>query len=191
MFNMKWFAGSWGLFKHGTIEPITTWDSISELSVDFSSTVTSYPVERNSFSTVNKVSTPTAIKVQLIKTLGILSDIATAQFTEKYYSTYDTIEDLKALRNSADLIDIESPHGVYIGYALTGLSYSHTASEGGYMLIADLSLEEVREAGDWRTKEYNLDIFSDTTPVCRVQGQAVDSLPLKFTPNIDNATIIG
>lgn len=94
--------------------------------------VVSYPVERGSFATYNKVQSPGSFTVSL----GQQGDAIELQ---------TTLTELQALKDNPTLVHIICPERQYGPVSLESFNYSRTLDSGAGMLIVELTFIEVLE----------------------------------------------
>ena len=91
------------------------------------------PVERGSFASYNKVTSPVSLDVR----------IAREGADDELQAALRALEDL---RRSADTVNCVTPVAEYAGFALEAYEFSMSARDGLGVLYARLRLTEIREA---------------------------------------------
>lgn len=108
-------------FNSNTNETICGFDSFMGIKYDSNSKVSTYTVQLGDFSSYNKVLIPTNIEIIL----------ATQGTYDKISSVLSTLENYK---NSTELVNIQTPYGVFIGYNIINLTYELSTNRGlGYL----------------------------------------------------------
>lgn len=122
----------WGIYLNNRLTPIATFTNVLEVHFDKNTEVTSYPLEQGSFTNVNKVNMPNKAMLKISKS-GATEDI------QNFIKVIDKFKD------SLTLVDVVTPYEVIRSLNIISFTYSHTATEGASMLIADLELHEIRK----------------------------------------------
>lgn len=154
---------SWGIFESGSETAKVKFDSIVEMGINGSSEVSSYPIESGSFTSYNKVRNPTSMMIRVTKE----GDAA-----DRVYIT-DWMEANVAITSQFDIV---MPETRYNGYTLVEYRVIRSASSGVGMIIADLMVQQVREA----VAIYSNSKIADPnnvppTPTARVQtGESIE-----------------
>ncbi len=91
-----------------------------------------YPVEKGSFASYNKVQNPGAIRVTLGK-----------QGTEFEFDA--VLTSLDTYQREAVILSVATPATFYNDYTLESYSYRRTRDSGAGLLIVELRLQEVKE----------------------------------------------
>lgn len=108
-------------FNSPTKETICGFDGFIGVKYNSTSRISDYTVQLGDFSSYNKILQPTVIEITL----------CTQGSYEKISAVLATLENYK---NSIELIDIQTPYGVYIGYNIIDLKYELTTEKGiGYL----------------------------------------------------------
>jgi len=111
--------------------PAVEFDSLLDIEINNGGKVLSVPVEQGSFATYNKVNESLMIRVTL----------ATGVSSEEQRVVLAT---LQQLRQDTTLISLVTPQAEYPSMTLESYVVNRSQSEGSTMLIAKLSLVEVR-----------------------------------------------
>lgn len=129
---LKINAGNYNITKHNSEkkEPICGFDGITNLSFNSSSSISSYSVQFGDFSSYNKVLKPSVINLTVI----------TEGTFEKIKSVTVIMENYK---NSFELVDIQTPYGIYIGYNITDVEYELSTRNGLGLLELNFIAKEV------------------------------------------------
>lgn len=135
------FGNQWGIFNQFGI-PIMLADTVFSVKYQNSSQVAQAPVEKGTFTSYNKVQNPYQATVTLIRGGGdpTLRGLFIAQ--------------LELLAKSTLLFHVITPEYVHTNAAIAGYDYAREPQGGARMIIANIHLEEVREASvTYETKE--------------------------------------
>lgn len=134
---------SWTLLTEGGAD-VLTFDSMLSVDVSAENQVAYEPVEKGSFATYNKASTPTQLHVKLAR-------------SGTGYDQQAMLNTLDRLCDGTDLVTLVTPAQEYAGYNLEAYSYSRTDSGGSQLLVVELSLVEIRQV---ETQAYaNVDVI--------------------------------
>lgn len=135
------FGNVWGVFSQYGI-PILLADTVYSVKYSNTSTVSSAPVERGSFTDYNKVQDPYKASVTLIKGGG--STTMRGLF----------LAQIDALSRTTILYHIVTPEYVHMNAAIVGYDYAREPQNGARMIAATLHLQEVRETEvEYETEE--------------------------------------
>jgi hypothetical protein len=121
----------WGLFDQDG-QPVALADSVLSLDYRNSSRVSDYPVEQGAYASYNKVASPYEARLRMVRS-G--SEIDRSDF----------IAALDAAANSLDLYTVVTPDAVYENANIESFDYRREASNGAYIVVAELRLREIRE----------------------------------------------
>lgn len=135
------FGNQWGIFNQYGV-PIMLADTVFSVKYQNSSQISQAPVEKGTFTSYNKVQNPYQATVTLIRGGGdpTLRGLFLAQ--------------LELLANSTLLFHVITPEYVHTNAAIAGYDYAREPQGGARMIIANIHLEEVREATvTYETKE--------------------------------------
>jgi hypothetical protein len=135
------FGNQWGIFNQYGV-PIMLADTVFSVKYQNSSQIAQAPVEKGTFTSYNKVQNPYQATVTLIRGGGdpTLRGLFIAQ--------------LELLANSTLLFHVITPEYVHTNAAIAGYDYAREPQGGARMIIANIHLEEVREATvTYETKE--------------------------------------
>lgn len=127
------FGNQWGIFNQYGI-PIMLADTVHSVKYQNSSLISQAPVEKGTFASYNKVQNPYQATVTMIRGGGdpSLRSVFLAQ--------------LELLSKSTLLFHVITPEYVHLNAAIAGFDYSRSPQDGARMIIANIHLEEVREA---------------------------------------------
>lgn len=135
------FGNQWGIFNQYGI-PIMLADTVHSLKYNNNSQIAQAPVEKGSFASYNKVQNPYQATVTMIRGGG---DVTKRGLF---------IAQLELLSKSTLLFHVITPEYVHINAAIVGYDYARDPNAGARMIIANIHLEEVREAKvTYETKE--------------------------------------
>lgn len=125
-------APRWGIF---TADGSPSLDVDSVISVEYraDSTVSDYAIENGGFVSYNKVDRPYESRVRLARSGASVDRTAFLQA-------------LQSLKSSVELVTIVTPEQVYENANVTGYDVGRSATEGAQMLVAELQLQEIRQA---------------------------------------------
>lgn len=135
------FGNQWGIFNQYGV-PIMLADTVFSVKYQNSSQIAQAPVEKGTFTSYNKVQNPYQATVTMIRGGGdpTLRGLFIAQ--------------LELLSNSTLLFHVITPEYVHTNAAIAGYDYAREPQGGARMIIANIHLEEVREAVvTYETKE--------------------------------------
>lgn len=135
------FGNQWGIFNQYGI-PIMLADTVYSVKYQNSSQIAQAPVEKGTFASYNKVQNPYQASVTLIRGGGdvTMRGLFMAQ--------------LELLSKSTLLFHVITPEYVHINASIVGYDYAREPQGGARMIIANIHLEEVREAEvTYETKE--------------------------------------
>lgn len=116
-------AGDYNITKNNsaTKETICGFDGFISLKCNSSSKISKYSVKLGDFTSYNKVLEPTNLEITLC---------VSGSF-EKISAVISTLDNYK---NSVQLVDIQTPYSVYIGYNIVDTEYELSAENGiGYL----------------------------------------------------------
>lgn len=122
----------YAVFGSETLIPLTIPSSWGEFSPRYETQISDYPQETGAFQPYNKVRRPKSVSVMMVKTGSDLARLAWLA----------AIEQQEANTPNA-LYTIISPQGVFVDYALTGLSYETRQDRGSNMLYLNLQFVQV------------------------------------------------
>ena len=123
---------TWGLTDDGG-QSIITAQSFIKIEVSQDGDAVSDPIEKNSFATYNKTTSPASITAELA-------------FTGDDAYLAGILDTLKKLKEGVELFSLVTPITEYPNFTLVSFSYTRTREEGYGTLYVSLSLVEVREA---------------------------------------------
>lgn len=135
------FGNQWGIFNQYGI-PIMLADTVHSVKYSSSSQIAQAPVEKGTFASYNKIQNPYQASVTMIKGGGdvTMRGLFMAQ--------------LELLSKSTLLFHVITPEYVHINAAIVGYDYARSPQDGARMIVANIHLEEVREAKvTYETKE--------------------------------------
>ncbi|MDB5777613.1 MAG: hypothetical protein JWP38_3746 [Herbaspirillum sp.] len=124
-------APQWGIFD-STGSPVVVADSVISFGYRNDARISDYPVEQGAFASFNKVANPNDVQIRM--TLSGTA-IARAEFAAS----------LDAAVASLSLYDVITPEIAYTGMNVIAWDYRREASSGSGMIIADVTIREVRE----------------------------------------------
>jgi len=122
---------SWTLLTEDGAD-VLEFDSMLSVEVSSENQVAYEPVEKGSFASYNKASTPTQLRVSLAR-------------SGTGYDQQAMLNTLDSLCAGTDLVTLVTPAQEYAGYNLEAYSCSRTDSGGAQLLVVDLSLVEIRQ----------------------------------------------
>jgi len=124
-------GNTWGLLtQDGT--SVFDVDSVIDLKYDNANKVSTFPVEKGSFASYNKVKTPYKTKIRLAVG-GNQNRIAA------FISAMDRVV------NDTNLYNVVTPESVYINANVEHVSYSRAHEKGVNLILADLEVIEIRQ----------------------------------------------
>lgn len=122
---------SWGVFTQDGVSVFDV-DSVMDLRYENASKVSDFPVEQGSFSSYNKIKTPYKTKVRL-SVGGDPTRIA------NFIAAMDRVV------VDTNLYIVSTPEAVYINANITNIAYSRSHDKGANLIMADLSITEIRQ----------------------------------------------
>lgn len=135
----------YAIIRSDILLPLTIPSSWGEFTHRYETQISDYPQEQGAFQPYNKVRRPVTVSVTMLKT-G--SDIARfAWLAAIQQSEADTPEQLYTLI---------SPQGIYVDFALTGMSYETRPDKGSNLLYLTLQFTQVQQI------ESSDGVYSDT-----------------------------
>lgn len=126
------FGNRWGIFNQYGV-PVLLADNVTSVEYQNTANLLSAPVEKGTFASYNKVQDPSTAVVQMTKGGGDVT--ARGLF----------ITQLEALSRSTLLFHVLTPEYVHLNMAISGFGYKRTPTAGARIIIANISLKEVRE----------------------------------------------
>lgn len=126
--------GAWTILDHDTQLEICSFDSFYDFGYNKKTNVVQYPIENGSFASYNKQNNPVNFSVSLIKSGLNLP-----------FQKRDFIKKLKDYTEQAKYVDIITPSGTYLNCTLSDLSFKNEPDEGSDIILARLSITEVRQ----------------------------------------------
>lgn len=122
----------WTINDEDSGDPVLEFDAFIALDYAQDAKVPQQPIEQGSFAAYNKVGTPYMVKVTLARhgSAGTLKTFC------------DALEELAA---STRLVSVVTPERVYRSANVTSLRWQRTADSGADRVIAELTLEEIRQ----------------------------------------------
>ncbi|VVD90492.1 hypothetical protein PCO31110_01593 [Pandoraea communis] len=137
-------------------------DSILAFDYTNESRLPDYPVEQGSFETYNKVDTPYITHLRMVKG-G--SSYERAQF----------LLQLEYLRKSTELVTVLTPERPYVNANVVAYRYGRDSRQGVALVIADVAIQEVRQAPAAQFTSTEEPASEDTFSLGQVQSQAVSA----------------
>lgn len=128
--------GYWAIVDSETQNNIATFDTFYDFSFTQDSNITTYPIENGDFVSYNKQNNPYTINVTLIKS-GLTIPYLKKQF----------VSNLSVYVNTAKLVDVITPQGAYLQNSLSNLSYVSDPEDNSDMIIARVTIKEVKYLG--------------------------------------------
>lgn len=122
----------WTLSDEDSGQPLLEFDAFLGLDYAQDARVPQQPIEQGSFAAYNKVGTPYMLKVTLAHS-GSAGELKTF---------CDALEELAA---GTRLVSVVTPERVYRSASITSLRWQRTAENGADRVIAELTLEEIRQ----------------------------------------------
>ena len=138
--NAGGFLGHWTVLDHDTQLAVVSFDSFYQFGYNKQTAISQYPIENGSFATYNKQNSPFSLTVTLIKN-GLNFPFQKRDFVNKLQEYCD-----KPL-----LVDVVTTSGTYLSCSLGGLQFHNTPEENSDMIMADLTISEVRFLLDGET----------------------------------------
>lgn len=124
-------SNTWGIFTQEGVAVFAV-DSVVDLKYENANKVGTFPVEKGSFASYNKVKTPYKSKIRLAVG-GNQNRIAA------FISALDTVV------NDTNLYNIVTPESVYINANVERVGYSRAHDKGVNLIMADLDIIEIRQ----------------------------------------------
>ena len=139
--------GAWTILDHDTQLEVCAFDSFYDFGYNRKTNVVQYPIENGSFATYNKQNNPVVFTVSLVKS-GLNFPFQKRDFIKK----------LSDYTEQAKYVDIITPSGTYLNCTLSDLSFKNEPDEGSDIILARLTISEVRStlnASAGEVKELN------------------------------------
>jgi hypothetical protein len=121
----------WGIYSDSD-EQIIIPDTILDIGMRSSSTISDFPVEEGQFASYNKVQAPDSFTVRMTKG-GSVEDRETF------------LADVDYLKRGLDLVSIVTPEKTYVDVNITDYSYRREQSAGAGLMTVDIDIREVRQ----------------------------------------------
>lgn len=148
----------WGIYFEG--EPFIIPDSLLDFSFQKESKVSTYPQEKGSFESYNKVQSPYQIKVHLTKG-GTDTD------------RKDFLESIDTTQKSFDLYQIMTPDTTYENVTITHYNHRRTSKNGVSLLTVEIWAEEIMDTATVAFTKAKNETSNDPVNGGTVQPQAV------------------
>lgn len=152
-----------------SLDTALEFDTLISFDISADAEAPSEAVEKGSFATYNKISSPREITTQVARS-------GTPEILEIF------IAQLEKWRNEAILVNFLTPEIEYFDITLTSYSYTRTRDQGEGVLIVDLTFVEVRQVETQYTtvtvppiKTGQAKNPTDATPIDRGQVQTEDA----------------
>ena len=139
--NSGGLLGYWSILDHDTQIEICSFDVFNSFNYNKQSQVAQYPIELGSFFTYNKQNQPFNVGITLIKS-GFSIKYQKEAFQNKLEEYCDGVK----------LVDVVTPSKTFLNCTLSGLQYGNTPDEGADMIVANLTVSEVRYVGGLDTE---------------------------------------
>lgn len=137
-------------------------DSILAFDYSNESRLPDYPIEQGSFETYNKVDTPYATHLRMVK--GGTS-----------YERAQFLLQLEYLRKSTELVTVLTPERPYVNANVLAYRYGRDRRQGVALVIADIAIQEVRQAPAAKFTSTAQPASEDTFSLGQVQSQAISA----------------
>ena len=131
IFNFLTTAPVWTLQADGGGASVD-FDVFLEMTLDAEDLVASEPIEKGSFASYNRQSSPLEIEVLLA-------------CTKSYAEQQPVLDTLEKLASGTQKVALVTPAQEYKNLALQSYSYARKSDGGAQMLVVELKLVEVRE----------------------------------------------
>lgn len=138
---------AWGVFDDAGNQVLAP-DTIQAFAFNNAYSISKFPIEKGSFTDINKVASPFESRVMMVK-----------GGSDKERS--DFLADVFDVLDSLDLFTIVTPECTFPNVNLVDMHYSKINRNGANMLSIDLQFEEIRLAPDAQYSEAD----ASTTPV--------------------------
>jgi hypothetical protein len=122
----------YAILQSDTFLPLTLPSSWGEFSPKYETQMSDYPQELGAFQPYNKVKRPRAVNITLVKT-G--SDVAR-------FAWLAAIEQQEAM-NPEQLYTLISPQGIYVDFAISGMSIETRPDKGSNILYLNMVFTQV------------------------------------------------
>lgn len=138
----SFLSGNYNITKFNSDikETICGFDGITDIKFSSNSNISDYTVQYGDFTSYNKVIRPSVIDITLI---------IEGSF-EKIASVLAVLENYK---NSTELVDIQTPYSIYIGYNIVNLDYELTVQKGVGLFDCTIKARQV-EVNDIQFNSY-------------------------------------
>jgi len=121
---------TWGIYDSAG-NAVALADSVVSLDYRSDSRQSEYPQQRGSFASYNKIQMPYMQRVRMSKG-GSDADRATF------------LAELQSAKDSTNLYSVSTPDTQYLNASIVGLDYRREHTQGAYLLLVDLMIQEVR-----------------------------------------------
>lgn len=128
---MSIYPNIWGIFDVNN-DPVFEVDNMMDLGYTNASKVSTFPVEKGSFASYNKVRSPFKAKVRA--SVGGDQDRIAA-----FIIALDTVA------NDVNLYNIVTPEHTYLNANIEKISYKRSAKDGANLIMGDMELIEIRQ----------------------------------------------
>lgn len=146
----------WGLFTLDGALYLDA-DTVLEVGVSSTSKVSSHPVQQGAFASYNKVQEPNRYTIRMAKggRLGFVQGGRLSLKPTAEQARREFLGKLEAAKEGTQLFTVVTPERVYRNCCLENYSYRRETTDGAYMIVAELSLIEVREVTPKYTTQAN------------------------------------
>lgn len=126
----------WGIFRAGTDKLAIEADTIISVEHRKDFHVAEYPQEPNSFQSYNKIERPFESRVRLARGGSRGEGGVIGRF----------LDELERIAASLELFDVVTPERAFFGANITHFDYARTVQSGSAMIVAEVWLQEIRQA---------------------------------------------
>jgi len=120
----------WGVFT-ATGSPVLVGDNVAGLEYHATTNIATFPVERGTFESYNKVDIPLMVRIVFTKG-GTVSE--KANFLAK----------CEIAKSSLDLYNVATPEFTYTEMNVTTIAYDRSAAKGNGLMVVEITLQRVR-----------------------------------------------
>ena len=154
------FGPQWGIFSGGGA--IVTADTVASMEYKQDWVIADFPIEQGSFESYDKVATPFDARVRFV-----------AGGTEAARAAL--LSSIASIAGDTNLYDVVTPEAVYSPANIRHYDYRRASNSGLGLLIVDVWLEEIRQAGSSGTQTTSAPSGADQQNGGSVQPQAATS----------------
>lgn len=123
---------TYAIVRSDTFDPLASPDSWGEFSPKYETAMSDYPQELGAFQNFNKVKRPWTVNITVVKS-G--SDAVRSAWLANILQ--------QEIANPTQTYNLVSPNGVFLNYAVSGMSFETRADKGSNILYLNLQFTEI------------------------------------------------